>query len=72
MFLMVKNLFAFYIPKSIFVISSLQLSRSSTKRKFLCCATFLTALILLIVSRDLVLLRCLFLRPSTHSLTEDR
>ena len=53
---------------------SIQFSRSSTKHKFLCCAIvdYFDALILLIVSRDLVLLRCLFLRPLTHSLIEGR
>ena len=52
-----------YIPKFVFVIPSFRFSRSST---------ILTALVLLIVSRNLVLLRCLFFRLLTHSLTEGR
>ena len=35
-------------------------------------STILTALILLIVSRDLVLLPCLFRRFLTHYMTEDK
>ena len=62
------------IPKFVFVISSFQVFRSSTKRKNCCCAIvdYLTALVLLIVSRDLAFLRCLFFRLLIQSLTEGR
>ena len=44
-----------------------------TKRKFLCCVIvdYFAALIKMVVSRDLMLLRCLFLCHLTHSLIED-
>ena len=75
MFLMIKNPFvSIYIPKFVFVISSFQFSRSSTKRKncYWAMVRNLTALVSLIVSRDLVLLRYLFFCLLTHSLTERR
>ena len=72
--MMILRLFSIKIPKFVFVISSFQFSRSSTKRKknVVRSSIILTALVLLIVSRDLVLLRYLFFRLLTHTLTEGR